>query len=213
MFPCYYVDMAGRFWQSFGGRQHGHWVFIPQGFHICFHPRMCCGEWLKANWEAAANCTTPDTYPQGEPGREGVVVANPDSSVWVLDLCLWKRKRAEGDPVQKESIWQGFGGSLADHFLVGLVMFTSPPCIGSGQHHCSHVQLTLIGPTQHLYSLWAEPGSSPPAHREMSSYGGERTGNGAHCCPLHTPELLWLPEGIVFSTISRSFRCSLETVR
>lgn len=69
----------------FEGRQHGHRVFIPQRFHICCHPTMCCGgTWRQtARWLQTAPLLPP-IHQESLSAR--VAVANPDSSQWVSRL-------------------------------------------------------------------------------------------------------------------------------
>lgn len=142
--------------------------------------------------------------------------------MWVLDLCLRERKGAEGDPSCSERVdlsvlwwkpcWSLLGRTSDVH---------SPPCNRpcSQQHHCSRVQElcspTLIGPLQYLCSLWAEPGSSPPAHRadELSWWeeGRKQRALLYTPCLCHSSSAQLPSRGDRF--ISRSFRCSLESVR
>lgn len=83
MFPCCYADIAGWFWHF--SNVGDSWVCIPQGFHICCHPKMCWGELLKTNYKTLQTAPLLPSILQ-ESLRVGIGVANPGSSCWVSHL-------------------------------------------------------------------------------------------------------------------------------
>lgn len=182
---------------------------------------MCWGELLKTN------CRTLQTAPLlpfilQESLRVGIAVATPGNSCWVSHLRAGfvplEREGAEGDlPVQKELIWPCCAGSLGGHSWCP----PAPWMVPAGGGTTAVGSCSSVCPLYRATVGFVQPGSTTSSFHtclgQVSCRGGERTGNGVHCCTSHAYPTALLhhcsSEGLVPSPISRSSRCSLETVR